>query len=388
MARVFVTDAQQRKAVPIVRSLGRQGIDVVAGDSTRWSMAFLSKYCVQGVVYPSPIETPHRFVEWLIEHLKRHRYDALFPIDERTMGPVTRHREELERYTAVPVVDHATYLKARDKAETIRAAMDLGIPCPQTHFISSLNEVKGLAERVKPPLVIKPRCSQGSRGIVYVRPPDDVYFHYRRVHAQHPFPLIQEFIPSGGDALGVEVLLSRDSEPRAAFAHRRLREYPISGGPSTLREGIRAPELVEMSLELLRALGWFGVAMVEFKVDPRDGTPKLMEINPKFWGSIQLPIASGVNFPYLLYRLATEGDIEPGDGYSAGVRCRWLLPGDILNFLSNPDRFRLRPSFFQFRRPDLHYDILSRDDPGPVFGMFVSYLAQALNGKAWRDLRR
>ena len=387
MSRVFVTDAQQRKAVPIIRALGRHGIQVVAGDSTRWSMGFFSKYCTQWVVYPSPIDTPDLFIEWLLDHLKRNTYDVLFPIDEKTLGPVTRHLEELRKYTAVPVVDHQTYMKSRDKGQTIRIALEHDIPCPKTYFVSDVEEVRALAEKIDFPVVIKPRQSQGSRGIAYVQSRSELYPQYSRIHAEYPFPLIQEFIPPGGDTFGVGALFNKTSELRAAFVHRRLREYPISGGPSTLRESVYAPDLVEMGVRLLKAIGWYGVAMVEFKLDPRDNTPKLMEINPKFWGSIQLPIVSGIDFPYLLYRIATEGDVAPIFDYQVGVRCRWII-GDLLHFLRNPNRFRLQPSFFQFRGDNLHYDILDREDPCPVLGMFVTYLAQALGGKRWRDLRR
>jgi len=388
LGKVFVTDAGQRKAVPIIRSLGRHGLQVVAGESTRWSLAFFSRYCAGRVVYPSPIETPERFIQWLIDHFKHNTYDALIPIDEKTLSSVSRHLAELSRYTAVPIVDHATYMKARDKAETIRIALENDVPCPKTYFISDLDEVKELAGTLEFPAVIKPRQSQGSRGIVYVQSRKKLHPDYCRVHTRYPFPLIQEFIPPGGDALGVEALLNREGEPRAVFVHRRIREYPVIGGPSTFRESVWNPELAEMGVRLLRALGWYGVAMVEFKVDPRDGVPKLMEVNPKFWGSIQLPIASGVDFPYLLYRMAVDGDVEPILDYKVGVRCRWLLPGDILHFLANPDRFHLRPSFFQFWDDELHYDILSREDPGPVFGLFVAYLVRLFDKSLWKDLRR
>jgi len=388
LGRVFITDAGQRKAVPIIRSLGRRGLQVVAGESTRWSLGFFSRYCSSIVVYPSPTETPELFIEWLINHLKHNAYDALFPIDEKTLSPVTQWLAELSNYTTIPIVDHSTYIKARDKAESIKVALENDIPCPKTYFISDLEEVKKLTETLEFPVVIKPRQSQGSRGIVYVQSREQLYPDYCRIHAQYPFPLIQEFIPPGGDALGVEALLNKNGEPRAIFIHRRIREYPITGGPSTLRESVWNPELAEIGLRLLRALGWYGVAMVEFKVDPRDGVPKLMEVNPKFWGSIQLPIVSGVDFPYLLYRMAVDGDIEPVFDYKVGVRCRWLLPGDILHFLANPNRFHLRPSFFQFWDDELHYDILSRDDPGPVLGVLIGYLARLWDKQLWEDLRR
>jgi predicted ATP-grasp superfamily ATP-dependent carboligase len=388
LAKIFVTDGQQRKSVSIVRSLGRQGIEVVVGDDTRWSMAFYSKYCTHRAVYPSPIETPDRFIEWITYHLKRNTYDALFPIDIKTIEPLSHNLKELRKYTAIPIVNYSTFMKARDKAQTIRIALENDIPCPQTYFVSEVEDVKALAEKIDFPIVIKPRQSYGSHGIVYIRSKDKLYPEYSRIHSQYPFPLIQEFIPPGGDSLGVEVLLNKDIEPRAVFVHRRLREYPISGGPSTLRESVYAPDLVKIGLKLLKALQWYGVAMVEFKIDPRDNTPKLMEVNPKFWGSIELPIVSGIDFPYLLYRMAIDGDIEPIFEYKVGVRCRWLFPGDLMHFLSNPNRFRLKPSFFQFWGDNLHYDILSRDDPGPIWGMFIGYVAQAIDGKLWKDLWR
>ena len=121
-------------------------------------------------------------------------------------------------------------------------------------------------------------------------------------------------------------------------------------------------------------MGWFGVAMVEFKLDPRDGLPKLMEINPRFWGSLPLAIEAGVNFPLLLYRMACGETFKPVENYRIGRRCRWLLPGDILHFIFNPRRHRLVPGFFRFRDPDTAYDILSVRDPLPALAKILTPL--------------
>jgi len=384
MATVLVTDAKQRKSVPIIRSLGRRGLRVIAGDDSRFSMGCHSRYCAQGLVYPSPDETPERFLEWLLGQARRRAFEVLFAIDERTLNVVTRHLEALSSLALAPVVAHPTYLLARDKGKTLALAQELGIPCPRTAVVEAAGQLETIAATWEFPLVIKPRRSSGSRGLVYVSTPEEFPSSYKRVDGAYPQPLVQEFIPPGGDALGVEILMNRQGEPRAAFVHRRLREYPVAGGPSTLRESIWAPDLVELGVKLLKAMGWFGVAMVEFKTDPRDGQPKLMEVNPKFWGSIALPIAAGVDFPYLLYRMATEGDVEPVTGYRVGVRCRWLIPGDLLHFIRNPKRFRLEPSFFQFRDDNLYYDLLDWDDLGPLGGMACAALASLGKPGFWR----
>jgi predicted ATP-grasp superfamily ATP-dependent carboligase len=122
--------------------------------------------------------------------------------------------------------------------------------------------------------------------------------------------------------------------------------------------------------------------MVEFKVDPRDNEPKLMELNPRFWGSLALAIQAGVDFPYLLYKMAMGEAFEPIVEYEVGVRCRWLLPGDILHFLTNPQRFHLEPSFFRFR--GIADDILSLDDPMPALGSFLTLFSLLWD----KDLRR
>ena len=78
-----------------------------------------------------------------------------------------------------------------------------------------------------------------------------------------------------------------------------------------MREGVEHPQVMELGLSLLKSLNWVGIAMVEFKVDPRDGIPKLMEVNPRFWGSLQLAIVSGVDFPYLILKMARGEKFEP-----------------------------------------------------------------------------
>jgi predicted ATP-grasp superfamily ATP-dependent carboligase len=120
--------------------------------------------------------------------------------------------------------------------------------------------------------------------------------------------------------------------------------------------------------------------MAEFKVDPRDGRPKLLEVNPRFWGSLHHAILCGVDFPWLLYRMAVDGDVERVTGYQVGVKSRSLLHGEVMHFLKSPERFRLRPTLYDFSIPD---DVLSADDPMPTFGRIVSLFALVRD----RDLR-
>ena len=374
MARVLVTDGHWRKSLAVVRSLGRRGVSVTVGERTFLNTSFFSKYCTRRIVYPSPRRYPDEFTEFLIEEIRKNRTDCLFPMEEETLLLLARYRSEISKYTYLLIPDLEKIEFVRDKRNLIRFAEARGIPTPKTFYAITnppMGEVE--AEKIPIPAVIKPRISSGSFGIVYVRKREDLIPSYQRVHARYPFPLIQEWIPDGGGTFGLSALFDEASNIKAAFIHKKLRMYPVQGGPSTLREGVEHPQVMELGLSLLKSLNWTGVGMVEFKVDPRDGIPKLMEVNPRFWGSLQLAIVSEVDFPYLILKMARGESFAPILRYPVGRRCRWLLFGDILHFLTNPHRFRLQPSFFHFFEPKTFYDIISSEDPLPILGAMATF---------------
>lgn len=386
MPRVFVTDGHWRKTLAVIRSLGRRGLEVTVGESSRVATSLFSRYCSRRVVYPSAHRHPEAFLSFLRQELREINYDLVMPMEEETLLLLAQHREEFTPVARLPIPPYEAIIKVRDKGWLLRHASKEGIPIPRTFWVEALDDLGAVRDTIPPPWVIKPRVSSGSFGIAYVEREDDLAAAYHKVHSQFPFPLIQERIPSEGEAFGVSALLDQSSQTKALFVHRRLREYPITGGPSTLRESTHHPQIEELGIRLLRSLRWYGVAMVEFKVDPRDNQPKLMELNPRFWGSLALAIHAGVDFPYLLYQMAMGEEFEPVREYETGIRCRWLLPGDILHFLANPRRFQLNPSFFQFR--DMAYDILSRDDPMPTLGRVLTLFSLLWNGDLRRLLKR
>jgi len=373
MASVLVTDGHWRKTLAVVRSLGRKGIHVTVGERTFLNTSFFSKYCNRRIVYPSPRRYPEQFIQFLLEETKRNHYDCFLPMEEETLLLLARHQSEISKYTYLLIPDLKKIEFVRDKRNLIQFAETQGIPVPKTFYSPPSLTLPPWGGGEGEGFVIKPRISSGSFGIAYLKRRKDLIPLYQKVHAKYPFPLIQEWIPDGGGVFGLSALFDEVSNVKAAFVHRKLRMYPVQGGPSTLREGVHHPQVMELGLSLLKSLNWRGVAMVEFKVDPRDGIPKLMEVNPRFWGSLQLAIASGVDFPYLILRMAQGENFEPVLHYTVGRRSRWLLFGDILHFLSNPHRFHLRPSFFHFFEPNTTYDIISKEDPFPILGAMATF---------------
>jgi predicted ATP-grasp superfamily ATP-dependent carboligase len=386
MNRVLVTDGHFRKTLAVVRSLGRKGVRVTVGERTLLNTSFFSKYCSKRLVYPSPQRYPDLFVESLLKEIKKNHYDCLFPMEEETLLLIAKYRSEISKYTYLLIPDLEKIEFVRDKGSLIQFAEAHGIPVPKTFYSPSTLTLPITEEGEG--YVIKPRISSGSFGIAYVKNRKDLLHSYQRVHQRYPFPLIQEYIPDGGGTFGVSALFDESSNVRAAFVHRKLRMYPVQGGPSTLREGVEHPQIMELGSSLLKALNWVGIAMVEFKVDPRDGIPKLMEVNPRFWGSLQLAIFSGVDFPYLIFKMARGEKFEPILRYPVGRRSRWLLFGDILHFINNPERFRLQPPFFRFFEPETCDDMISRDDPLPVIGAMATFFTFLYDPEMKRFLER
>ncbi len=333
--KVIVTDASQRTALYVIRSLGRRGIDVTAVEKEvgRWTnLGFSSKYAEKRVVLPSVHDEPDLYLEGLLKICRGH--DVLLPISMYSLKVVSRHIDEFKKILHVPIVNYEKLIKANNTETLINIANNAGIPTPKTYFIKDLNQVKEIAEDLNYPVFIKVKeeleLAPANRNLM-VSSAKELLEKYVKLHRFQPFPLIQEYIK--GEGQGYFAIFNRQSEPKVVFGHKRIREYPIAGGPSTFCKSHHDSKVMECGDRLLQALNWYGLAMVEFKVDERDQLPKLMEINPRVWGSMPLAIASGVDFPYLLFKLAIDGDVQELRSFKEGVKMRFLI-NDIRAALS------------------------------------------------------
>jgi predicted ATP-grasp superfamily ATP-dependent carboligase len=183
------------------------------------------------------------------------------------------------------------------------------------------------------PVVVKPRWSAAPlpsrvlrQAVGYASTPNELATIVAHLFSEGaPALLLQEYI--AGEGRGVFGLYDRGRRV-TVFAHRRIREKPPSGGVSVYSESVALdPQLADWMDQLLIPLDWHGVAMAEFKVTP-EGRAVLIEINARFWGSLQLAIDAGIDFPRHLYDLAIGSKIVAPSRYVVGRRLRWLL-GDL-----------------------------------------------------------
>jgi predicted ATP-grasp superfamily ATP-dependent carboligase len=375
----LITDIDRRKSIPIIRALGRSGVRVIGISYKRLPLGAFSKYCSKVYHCPDYRDNPDSFIKTLEQICSAENPDVFYPIEDAVISICLKNPKSWAPYTKAVLPSSEIFENSYDKWETIGFAQQLGIRVPETYCPKNIEDVIRLAADWKGQAVIKPRKSSGSRGLRYTDNPSQMLSAYKEVAINYPRPLIQERIPLGGEGLGVFTLMNRQNELLAVFGHKRLREYPVSGGPSTLRMSYRNEKLIEQTVRLFKKMRLVGVAMAEYKIDSRNNEPVLMEINARFWGSLQLAIDSGVNFPVLYHKLALGKNFKPVLSYPVGKLCRWLWPGDILHFMSNPNRFNLNPTFFKFTGKNLHYDIISLNDPFPVLGIIIESIRKLIN---------
>lgn len=333
--RVLVTDGDNRAALAVTRSLGRAGHEVIVGEKRHPSLASRSRYCWGSVLYPDPVTRSAAFTSSVMDHVRKARVDVLIPGADITTFLINDRRQEFEALCRVPVAPPAAVDTAADKVATLRLAEALGVPVPRSIVVTERHDVDPTA--LSYPIVVKPHRSRVATGDGWMSTSvsfaNDAAALTRDLEQRppHEFPLLlQERIE--GPGVGVFACY-QGGKAVAVFGHRRLRERPPWGGVSVLSESVRPdPAALESAKRLLDALGWDGVAMVEFKRDSRDGQARLMEINGRFWGSLQLAVDAGVDFPLILVQSVSGAPVEPQPPYSVGARSRWLW-GDIDSLL-------------------------------------------------------
>ena len=361
-SRVLVTNFSYKNALAAVRSLGRAGADVVVGGrDPKRRVAAVSKYSSGWRTYTPPSVSIERFIQDIKEIAIEEDVDIVMPIGVDTTIPLSYHKQDIADFVDVPVADYDVLELAHDKLKSIEIARRIGVPVPETVSLgNSGGDYSGSF-----PVVVKARKGAAGTGTRYAKNKEElerVLLEFQgkssNVILDFESPMIQEYIP--GEIRDVCVLFNR-GEPRAAMVQRRAVTFPPGGGVGIVNETIDDPDLIETALRLLKEMRWHGVAQVEFKMD-REGFPRLMEVNSKFWGTLELSIASGVDMPRLLYEMAKDGDVEPCFRYEKGLQIWWTaahFPQLLLAFTKERRRVMAALEDSGKRRlTDLHLDDL------------------------------
>jgi predicted ATP-grasp superfamily ATP-dependent carboligase len=327
----LLTDGNERTALAAARTLVRAGWEVgVAAGGRKLSLAGVTRGVRRIRLSTDPLLDPGGYVAEVGDLVRQLGVRVLLPVTVASVEAILGGRHQLPPSVAVPFPDLETYRKASNKAAILADAQKADLAVPETVILDHLDaDLPADADFF--PAVLKPHRSViGGRrfGAQFVDTPDQCRAALRNLDAV-AFPvLLQRRIRGPGEGLFV---LRWNGRVLAEFAHRRLREKPPEGGVSVYRESIALDsDLAAAGRRLLAALDWQGVAMIECKRDAESGRHVFMEINGRLWGSLQLAIDAGVDFPTLLVSCALGRSVPPVTHYRVGVRSRWFW-GDFDN---------------------------------------------------------
>jgi predicted ATP-grasp superfamily ATP-dependent carboligase len=348
---VLITDGDARAALAVTRSLGSKGHNVFVCAESESSLASSSKYCFQGLAYPSPRESPEAFIDYLSDTVDRYNIEVLMPVTDVCLLLISKNRNRFPPSCRIPIPSDEAINAAADKNHILELAKSIGMAVPRSLVVQSREQIEeslndnGLSY----PVVLKPVRSRVRSAGRWVSTAVDYARDRQELHAKlldyvpEVYPVILQQRVSG---TGSGAFYCFDSGKCVAkFAHSRIREKPPSGGVSVIRESRSIDPVVDdYSQKLLTALGWHGVAMVEFKIDEQTGNAYIMEINGRFWGSLQLAIDAGVDFPAILLSVASGNSHSQPPEYKTGIKTRWFW-GDmdllLIYLLKNRDVLKL-----------------------------------------------
>lgn len=381
LARILVLDGHSAAALSVTRSAGLAGHWVAVGaNEGAFAAAKLSRFCQVALDYPISTSEPRAFVDYIVDFVKTNKIDLVLPVTDWTLGPLSLERGRFAGLCKLAIPSQAAVDFASDKFRTVQQAEELGIGVPKTKLLHSLADLS-TSSNFAFPVVVKDRFSV--RWIEQKAVFGSVSYAYSSEELERKVAdrlqkagdvLIQEFV--SGEGIGFSCFVV-GREVFLPFQWLRVREVDPRGSASSARKSIALnDELVQRSTKLITAMGFAGIAMVEYKRAP-DGRLILMEINGRPWGSIGLPFACGIDYARYLIDWCLEGKLPPQTiDYRENILCRRAV--SELTHLNNirvgrpanwPGSYpEFWPTFFRMAlpwRPGMCYDDLWISDLRP-----------------------
>ncbi len=384
MARILIPDYPGQQVVAGIKSLALDGdICDLAWDLRRLDRTFKSRYINQLIRIPSAEDDPKGYIEGLLRQLEKQPYDLILPFGNNACHQIVLAQEDIKKTTKILFPSISDHLKAFDKSLTYSHCIENDIPVPKTISVGDIPNINHIFEQFELPIVIKTKSGSGVKsGVRFVEKPDEfeqkffeVYDYFASHYKKDDYkPIIQEFIPG---YIHDACIVAKDGELVAFLSQIRHLMYPVSGGVGAINYTTHDDELRAIVERLIKSLNWSGPAQIEFKFDERDDQFKLIEINPKLWGTLDLSIQSGVSFPRIIRNLILERD-QGNLHYDTDNYYFFLFPQAILAGVEKARLLGLKSLKIPQKVGKRFYDI-DFSDPLPLFLRIMKTLAKLIH---------
>ncbi len=327
--RVIVTYGRSLVALMIAQSLGSKGIEVIGCDDVNMTVLSFSKFVKKNVLYTSPSISEDAFIDDLVKIAKNNKPEddqpyLLIPAF-RDAEIIARHKEKFEGIITVACPDSEAIDRVNHKDTFAKTTQDLGVESLKTWLPKTKQDLEDQTSEMEFPVFIKPAIGAGGRGISKEHNAQTLITRFESLQKKYPNQqiLVQEM------AQGVDYCfcgLFEHGTLVASMVYHNIRKYPMEAGQGVVRETVESKKFDKLAQDLMGPLNWNGVAGIDFIWDEKeDSAPMMIEVNPRFWAGLDHSIKSNVDFPYLLYKMFTQGDLDIEDNAYIGLKTS--LPG-------------------------------------------------------------
>ena len=367
---VLLVDGADRQTLPLAKAYRDLGCKVATINGSKLDLGYASKYPTEKILDPLMKRSKTDHAQIIKRLLETGKYDVVVTTSDDTAEQLSLMKSEYERYSHITVNAPDLFYMAYDKNKTMRICMEEGIPCPKTYLDIHKMEDLPLSD-MQFPIVVKPASSYGAMGFHRVDSEEDLKLLFSELGSRCSSYVFQEYIPQTGIQFECAMFVDNDNEVKASCVFSKTRWFPVSGGSSTCNYTVIRPDIVDSCTKLLKKIGWRGAADIDLIEDPRDGTAKIMEINPRVSGSVKVVLNSGVNIARQMIELAFDEKVSSYVDYrpNVGLRC---IHTDFLWFIKSPNRFRAKPSWFSWKNTT--DQVWSLSDPLPFFTYSIQSL--------------
>jgi len=355
----MVLDGEMRSTLGIVRSLGGKGIPITVGSNSPFGRSNFSRNVKSYFIYPADnSEAAH---DVIVNEIEKQNPDILMPVFDNGWSIVFSQYEEYESMTRiVPNPGGKLFKHLLDKAHLADTAEKYGVLIPKTYRPVSIEEARILSTELPYPVLLKPRISNSGEGITAVSTVNELLTALGRVKEM---PVIQEYIE--GEDLELTILCVH-GEPIAGSTYLSLRNTPLPYGPPVACLSIKDDSLMNIGKDLLKKLGYHGVAHMDFRRDRRDGQPKLLDFNARIAGTNEISTVTGIDLAHLQYLITAGERVEPCFEFEVGKEFRWIFPGELRHLAQTPDKWKTIKKLIKWKNVKMGISIT---DPMPHLSM-------------------
>jgi len=382
MSCVLVIGLESNIALAAVRSLGARGIQVIGISRGPNALGASSRFLTKEYVLEWNPSEPELFVNNVFHIACTHKCNALMTPSETYMRLFNEYRLECPEGLNYCFPSAHILECVLCKEQTIPLARAAGLRAPATFVATNADDLHIIADSVEFPVIMKfssvgprPPGNMWCFKTCYVGAAEELHRLADSFAVTQTPLLVQEY--ALGSYVGLGIARSK-GEVIAAFQWTALREY--EAGLGSYRVSMEPDQdLLDKSSALLAAIDYEGVAEVEFRKNQSNGTYSFMEVNPRLWGGVALPIACGVDFPWLSYCIATDTPVKPVRSYMVGMYSRnlsgdvhWLLNAMRGRYANEHPNMRYFPvqslkEFFMSLGKKTVFDQENFNDVGPLF---------------------